>query len=70
MVVFLYLVKKYLIIYSCDLEIGTLDKLAQEGELMVYKHFGDWMCMDTLRDMQYLDKLLKNGRAFWKIWKN
>jgi len=55
---------------SCDLEIGALDKLAQEGELMVYKHFDDWMCMDTLRDMQYLDKLLKNGRAFWKIWKD
>ena len=55
---------------SCDLEIGTLDKLAQEEELMVYKHLGDWMCMDTLRDMQYLQKLWQNNKAFWKIWKD
>ena len=55
---------------SCDLEIGTLDKLAQEGELMLYKHLDDWMCMDTLRDMQYLQKLWQSNKAFWKIWKD
>ena len=55
---------------SCDFEIGTLDKLAREGELMVYKHFGNWMCMDTLRDMQHLQKLWQSNKAFWKIWKD
>jgi len=55
---------------SCDLEIGTLDKLAQEEELMVYKHLDDWMCMDTLRDMQYLQRLWQSDKAFWKIWKD
>jgi glucose-1-phosphate cytidylyltransferase len=49
----------------CDLEIGTLDKLAGEGELMVYKHLGDWMCMDTIRDLEYLNKLWASGKAFW-----
>ena len=37
---------------------------------MVYKHFGDWMSMDTLRDMQYLQKLWQSNKAFWKIWKD
>ncbi|MGP8321439.1 MAG: glucose-1-phosphate cytidylyltransferase [Methanosarcinaceae archaeon] len=50
---------------SCDLEIGTLDKLAEEGELMVYKHLGDWMCMDTIRDLEYLNKLWASDKAFW-----
>lgn len=34
---------------------------------MVYKHKGEWACMDTYRDMNYLNKLWQNGRAFWKI---
>lgn len=55
---------------SCDLEIGTLDKLAEENELMIYKHLREWMCMDTYRDMDYLNKLWQTGRAFWKIWEN
>jgi len=50
---------------SCDLEIGTLDKLAEEGELMVYKHLEDWMCVDTIRDLEYLNKLWSTGKAFW-----
>ena len=51
----------------CDLEIGALDKLAKEGELMVYKHTGDWACMDTVRDLEYLNHLWSSDRAFWKI---
>jgi glucose-1-phosphate cytidylyltransferase len=50
---------------SCDLEIGTLDKLAEEDELRVYKHLKDWMCMDTIRDQEYLNKLWASGKAFW-----
>jgi glucose-1-phosphate cytidylyltransferase len=52
---------------SCDLEIGVLDKLAEKGELMVYKHSGDWACMDTIRDMEYLNNLWSSGKAFWKV---
>ena len=50
---------------SCDLEIGVLDKLGDEGELMVYKHNDDWVCMDTLRDMEYLNALWSSNKAFW-----
>jgi len=53
---------------SCDLEAGPLEELAEEGELMVYKHSGKWACMDTIRDMDYLNRLWDNNEAFWKIW--
>ncbi len=53
---------------NCDLEIGALEKIAREGQLMVYKHTGLWACMDTLRDMDYLNKLWNENKAFWKTW--
>jgi len=53
----------------CDLEVGPLEQIAGEGQLMVYKHRGFWACMDTLRDMEYLNRLWDNGMARWKIWK-
>jgi glucose-1-phosphate cytidylyltransferase len=52
----------------CDLEVGTLDKIAEEGKLMVYNHSGFWACMDTLRDVDYLNGLWGQGRAAWKVW--
>lgn len=53
---------------QCDLEYGALEKIASSGQLMVYKHPGSWACMDTLRDMDYLNKLWNENKAFWKIW--
>ena len=53
---------------SCDLEIGPLERIANEGQLMVYRHRGFWACMDTLRDMDYLNKLWKSGETSWKVW--
>jgi len=53
---------------NCDLEIGPLERIAREGQLMVYKHKGFWSCMDTLRDMEYLNKLWNENMAEWKIW--
>lgn len=53
---------------DCDLEYGPLERLAQEGQLMLYRHQGFWACMDTLRDMDYLNKLWNTNRAAWKIW--
>ena len=52
---------------NCDFELGPLEKLAEDGGLMAYEHKGSWACMDTFRDMQYLNKLWQEG-AFWKIW--
>ena len=53
---------------NCDLEIGPLEEIARKGQLMVYKHRGFWACMDTLRDMDYLNKLWSENKAFWKVW--
>lgn len=53
---------------SCDLEIGPLEKLTSEGQLKVYKQAGFWSCMDTLRDVDYLNALWAQGQAKWKVW--
>lgn len=53
---------------SCDLEYGAMEKIAQEGQLMVFKHEGFWACMDTLRDMDYLNALWEKNQAEWRIW--
>lgn len=50
---------------NCDFEFGPLEKLAAAGGLMAYRHEGKWQCMDTYRDTQYLNKLWKEGKAFW-----
>ena len=55
---------------QCDLEYGALEQLAKENQLMVYKHTGTWACMDTLRDMDHLNGLWKDRKAFWKVWPN
>lgn len=54
---------------NCDFEFGILEKLAAEGEVMVYKHLGFWECADTIRDVNHLNKLWESGKAQWKIWK-
>jgi glucose-1-phosphate cytidylyltransferase len=53
---------------NCDLEIGPLEKIAQQGQLMVYRHTGFWSCMDTIRDADYLNMLWNENKAKWKIW--
>ena len=53
---------------DCDLEYGPFDKLAKQGEIMVYKHTDNWECVDTERDLSHLNKLWNTDNAFWKIW--
>ena len=53
---------------NCDFEFTTLEKLAKNKEVMVYKHDGFWGCMDHERDVQNLNKLWNNNKALWKIW--
>ena len=54
---------------DCDFEIGPLESLAKSGQVMVYKHEGNWECMDHERDVAYLNQLWKENKAFWKVWK-
>ncbi|MFX0186801.1 MAG: glucose-1-phosphate cytidylyltransferase [Candidatus Hodarchaeota archaeon] len=53
---------------NCDLEKGAFEKLTEMGEVMVYKHEGNWECMDHERDVVHLNKLWISNKAFWKVW--
>ena len=53
---------------NCDFEHGPLEQLTKEGEVMVYKHEGNWACMDHERDVYYLNELWIENKAFWKVW--
>ncbi|MEE9445902.1 MAG: glucose-1-phosphate cytidylyltransferase [Cocleimonas sp.] len=46
-------------------EREPLARLANDGELMVFKHEGFWQPMDTLREKQELEKLWKDGLSPW-----
>ncbi len=54
---------------KCDFEFGPLEKLAEEKQVMTYKHNGFWECADTVRDVNHLNKLWASGQAKWKVWK-
>jgi glucose-1-phosphate cytidylyltransferase len=53
---------------SCTLEREPLENLVREGQLMAYRHAGDFYCMDTYRDHVALNDLWSSGKAPWKIW--
>ena len=50
---------KYIKNSQTFLEKDPLEAVGRMGELMAYKHKGFWQCMDTKRDKDYLDKVLK-----------
>ena len=41
------------------LEREPLEKLTKKKQLVAYKHYKFWQCMDTKRDKDYLEKILK-----------
>ena len=51
---------------STILEKEPLEKVAQMGELMSFKHDGFWQCMDTKRDRDLLESLWETDNAPWK----
>ena len=50
-------------------EKEPLERLAEENQLVAYKHNGFWKCMDTLRDKEALEFLIKSRNAPWIRWK-
>ena len=54
---------------SSILERKPLERLAEAGQLMAYRHEGFWQPMDTLREKLFLDALWSSGKAPWKSWK-
>lgn len=51
-------------------EKEPLEQLAKRGELMSYIHRGFWQCMDNMRELKMLEKMLANNTAPWKKWRD
>lgn len=49
-------------------ERDPIMRLARDGQLMGYRHYGFWSCMDTLKEKNYLEELWDSGKAPWRIW--
>jgi glucose-1-phosphate cytidylyltransferase len=47
------------------IEGRPLKRLAADGQLSAFQHEGFWQCMDTLRDVRYLEYLWNNNQAPW-----
>lgn len=48
------------------LEKEPLSRLANDGQLNLFRHPGFWACMDTQRDRDELDTMWRKGDAPWK----
>tara|TARA_A100001234_G_scaffold204184_1_gene198900 strand:- start:65 stop:766 length:702 start_codon:yes stop_codon:yes gene_type:complete len=46
-------------------EKSPIKKLTKNKQLIGFKHFNFWHCMDTPRDKEYLQKLIKTKKAPW-----
>lgn len=49
-------------------EDAPMETLANDGQLIAYRHPGFWKCMDAMRDKIELESLWQNNQAKWKTW--
>ena len=49
-------------------ENDVLPQLASDRQLSAFRHSGFWHSMDTLRDLNSLEKIWSDGCAPWKLW--
>ncbi len=49
-------------------EREPMEKIAEEGQMVAFKHDKFWKPMDTLRDKMELEEEWNQGNARWKIW--
>jgi glucose-1-phosphate cytidylyltransferase len=52
---------------TCILEREPLERLAHDGQLMTYRHEGDFYPMDTVRDHAFLNDLWSRNKASWRV---
>ncbi len=50
------------------LEEEPLRELAARGQLAVYEHRDFWMCMDTFKDVERLNRMWAEGMRPWVVW--
>jgi len=53
---------------DCIFERQPLERLANAGQLMAYRHPKFFYPMDTYRDYQHLNELWRTGEAPWRVW--
>jgi glucose-1-phosphate cytidylyltransferase len=66
--VFNYEIFNYLIDEKTILEREPLENLTNDEQLVAYKHYGFWHCMDTIRDRDNLNEIWSSNNAPWKKW--
>jgi glucose-1-phosphate cytidylyltransferase len=49
-------------------EQEPMRRLASDGQLVAFRHYGFWHPMDSLRDKKVLVDLWATGAAPWKVW--
>ena len=61
-----YKIFKYIKNFSIFFEEDPIKKLIKKKQIKVFKHYGFWACMDTLKDKIELNKIYKS-KAPWII---
>lgn len=52
----------------CVLEQEPMRRLAEDGQMAVYRHDGFWKSMDTYRDFNEFNQMWRTGNTPWKVW--
>ena len=50
------------------LEKEPFMRLTEKGELALYRHKGFWQCLDTFKDLEYLNNLWIREKAPLRVW--
>jgi glucose-1-phosphate cytidylyltransferase len=50
-----------------NLETHVLPRLAEQGQLMIYRHTGFWQSMNTMKDTLLLEEFWQKNPP-WKVW--
>lgn len=51
-------------------EKTPMEKLAEDGQIVAYRHMKFWYSMDTLRDKNALEEMWRKSDAPWKKWRD
>ncbi len=54
---------------NVNLEIDVLPDLAQQDQLMIYRHTGFWQSMNTMKDTLTLERIWRDNPP-WKVWED
>ncbi len=53
---------------ECVLERDLLGRLAEEQQLVAYRHHGFFYCIDTYREYLAVNEMFNRGQTPWMVW--